>query len=146
MGKIESVMKEEISRLARKEVKASVVPLKKEVTKLRLRVSQLEKRLGVLDRETSRVIEAEKKKLGELKAPEDEVKAARINGRWVQSLRQKLNVSQNELAQLLGISVSGVRTWEYDISKPRGKNRAALVALRKLGRRDVKRMLEQFEE
>ena len=64
----------------------------------------------------------------------------------IRSLRQKLNVSQNELAQLLGISVSGVRTWEYDISKPRGKNREALVALRKLGRRDVKRMLEALEE
>ena len=143
MGKIESVMREEIARLAKKEIRASVVPLKKEVTKLRLRVSQLEKRLNVLDREASRVIQAENKKLGKLSAGEDEVKSARINGKWVQTLRQKLNVSQNELAQLLGISVSGVRTWEYDISKPRGKNREALVALRKLGRRDVKRMLDE---
>ena len=47
---------------------------------------------------------------------------------------------------MLGISVSGVRTWEYDISKPRGKNRTALVALRKLGRRDVKAMLGEDEE
>ena len=81
-------------------------------------------------------------KLGRLSADDDEVKAARINGKWVQTLREKLNISQSELANLMGISVSGVRTWEYDISKPCGQNRASLVALRKLGRRDVKEMLE----
>jgi len=146
MGKIESVVKEEIARLARKEIRANVLPLKQEVTKLRLRVSQLEKTVAVLDRDASRMRKAEVEKLGKLKADEDEVQSARINGKWVQTLRQRLNVSQNELASLMGISVSGVRTWEYDISKPRGKNRAALVALRKLGRRDVKRMLEEMEE
>ena len=146
MGKLESVMREEIARLAKREIRASVAPLKKEVTKLRLRLSHLEKTVAVLDREAGRVRKAEKAKLGHLSASEDEIKAARINGKWVQTLREKLNVSQTELADLLGISVSGVRTWEYDISKPRGENRSSLVALRKLGRRDIKKMLEAFEE
>lgn len=146
MGKIESVMREEIARLSKREIRASVDPLRKEVTKLRSRVSQLEKTVAVLDREAEKMRKAEVERLGKLKADEDEVKSARINGKWVQTLREKLNVSQTELASLLGISVSGVRTWEYDISKPRGKNRAALVALRKIGRRDVKRMLEELAE
>jgi DNA-binding transcriptional regulator YiaG len=143
MGKIESVMKEEVARLARKEIRASVDPLKKEVVRLRRAVSQMTRTVGELDRDAQRRRKVEIEKLGALKAEEEEVESARINAKWVQTLRKKLNVSQTELAALLGISVSGVRTWEYDISKPRGKNKAALVALRKLGRRDVQKMLEE---
>lgn len=146
MGKIESVMREEIARLARREIRGSVEPLRKEVRRLRSTVSELRKTVADLDKDTSRIRRAEMEKLSSLKADEDEVKAARINGKWVKTLREKLNVSQSELASLLGISVSGVRTWEYDISKPRGQNRSALVALRKLGRRDVKAMLGDEEE
>lgn len=145
MGKIESVMKDEIARIARKEIRASVGPLKKEVRRLRTVVSQLTRTVAGLDREAVRSRKDRMEKLGKLSASDDEVKAARINGKWVQTLREKLNISQSELADLLDISVSGVRTWEYDISKPRGQNRASLVALRKLGRRDVKDMLEEEE-
>ena len=141
MGKIETVMKEEIARLARREVRQSVVPLKKEVRGLRARVRDLESRLRAAEKTAKH--RAEGCVTPPLEADAEEVEAARINGKWVQSLRSKLNLTQSDLARILGISVSGVRTWEYDLSKPRGKNREALVALRKLGRRDVKNMLAE---
>jgi DNA-binding transcriptional regulator YiaG len=141
MGKIESTLKEEISRLSRKELRAIVDPLAKEVRQLRRRVVQLEKTVAVLEREAGKWKQAEREALQDLSAPEDEVKAARISADWVVNLRMKLNVSQEELAELLGVSASAVRTWEYGTSKPTGKRKAALVALRKLGRRDVKRLL-----
>lgn len=144
MGKMESVMRDEIARLARREVKAAADPLRKEVRELRKAVVELKKSVTKHERVARKVEQAEKKKLTRLSVDEDEAQAARINAKWVKTLRSKLNVSQAELAALLGISVSGVRTWEYDISRPRGKNRASLVALRKLGRRDVKKMLEDL--
>jgi len=143
MGKIESVMKQEIARLARREIRGTVNPLKKEVTRLRKLSSRLARTVAVLDREAQHRRRADLQRLGSLKAAEEEVEGVRINGRWVKTLRRKINVSQSELAALAEISVSGVRAWEYDISKPRGRNRAALVALRKLGRREVKKMLEE---
>jgi len=63
MGKIESVMREEIARLSKREIRASVDPLRKEVTKLRLRVSQLEKTVAVLDREAEKMRKAEVERL-----------------------------------------------------------------------------------
>jgi len=36
-----------------------------------------------------------------------------------------------------------VGQWEQGMISPRGQHRATLVALRKLGRRDARRMLEQ---
>jgi len=45
--------------------------------------------------------------------------------------------TQGELAALVGVSTSAVGSWEYGKAKPEGHNREALVALRKLGKREV---------
>ena len=142
MGKIESVMRDEIQRLARKEIRRAVEPLRKENQELKRRVIKLEKLAQPIHKEIKKRSEAKLESMADLHAPEDEVKAARITPAWVQNLRMKLNLSQPELAGLVGVSASAVRSWEYDLSNPRGQNREALVALRKLGRRDVKKLLE----
>ena len=46
MGKIESTLRDEITRLARKEIRASVGSLSKEVTKLKRKVSRLDRALA----------------------------------------------------------------------------------------------------
>ena len=66
MGKIESTLKEEISRLSRKELRATVDPLVKEVRQLRRRVSQLEKTVAVLEREAGKRRKSEQKALQNL--------------------------------------------------------------------------------
>ena len=100
MGKIETTLKEEISRLARKEIRASTDPLVKQVRELKRSVSGLQRTVDVLEREAGKRRKKKAKELQDLSAPEDEVKAARISPAWVQNLRMKLNVSQAELARL----------------------------------------------
>ena len=146
MGKIEGVLREEIQRLARKEIRQQVDPLRKENRELKRRLVKLERLAKPITRELKKEKEAKLERLADLRASEEEVKSARINPEWVVNLRSKLNLSQAELAQLIGISVSGVRTWEYGSSSPTGARREALVALRKLGRRDVKKLMETPEE
>ena len=81
------------------------------------------------------------KKAKSLGAPDAEVEKARFSPRLVKTLRTRLDLSQADLAKLVGVSSSAVATWEQGRSRPTGARRAAIVALRKLGRRDVKRML-----
>jgi len=69
-------------------------------------------------------------------APE-EVKAARLSPLLIKKLRVRLGITQGELATIVGVSTSAVGSWEYGNAKPEGHNREALVALRKLGKRDV---------
>jgi len=73
-------------------------------------------------------------------APE-EVKAARISSGLIKRLRKRLGITQGELAALVGVSTSAVGSWEYGKAKPEGHNREALVALRKLGKREVRGIL-----
>ncbi len=84
------------------------------------------------------------KKAG-LTASEEEIQASRISGRVIKNLRKKLGISQGTMAILLDVSPSAVASWESGRIKPCGKNNSAIVALRKLGRRDVKRILEKKE-
>src|SRR5262245_48862826 len=74
-------------------------------------------------------------------ASEEDAKAARLSPRLVRSLRKRLDVSQMALAQLVGVSAPAVAHWEAGNSTPQGPHRAALVGLRKLGRREVKQVL-----
>ena len=69
-------------------------------------------------------------------APE-EVKASRISPGLIKRLHARLGITQGELATLVGVSQSAVGSWEYAKAKPEGHNREALVALRKLGKREV---------
>ena len=146
MGKIEAVIRDEIRRLARKEIRQAIEPLRKENRELKHRVVKLEKLAQPIHKEITKKKEAKLESMASLRAPEEEVKAARISPAWVQNLRMRLNVSQPELAGLIGVSASAVRTWEYGTSEPKGQRREALVALRKLGRRDVLKLLEAREE
>jgi DNA-binding transcriptional regulator YdaS (Cro superfamily) len=72
---------------------------------------------------------------------EDEAKAARLSPRLVQSLRKRLRLSQMALARLVGVSAPAVAQWEAGNSSPKGPNRAALIGLRKVGKREARELL-----
>ena len=50
MGKIETIVKSEIQRLAKREIKATFLPLRREVRAMRLKLSGLTKGFRGLDR------------------------------------------------------------------------------------------------
>ncbi len=141
MAKLESVIRESIARGARRQIRLAVTPLRREVVRLRRNVADLRRALRTLHQSAAgwkRIIEA---------APpvppvsEAEAKAARLSPRLVQSLRKRLGLSQMALARLVGVSAPAVAHWEAGASTPTGQNRGTLVALRKVGKREVKQLL-----
>jgi DNA-binding transcriptional regulator YiaG len=69
---------------------------------------------------------------------QEETKTARLSPRLVQSLRQRLGLSQVALARLVGVNAPAVAHWEAGESTPTGQSRVTLVALRKMRKREVK--------
>ena len=146
MPRIEQVLKSEIIRLAKKQVRAASVPLARDVRELKRRVSQLSKTVAALDKMRA-ALEAKRAAEGaKLEAPEEKVKAARLSPLLIKKLRARLGISQGQLARLVGVSGPAVAFWEQGKSRPQGSNKAALVALRGFGRREVKRMLGEKAE
>ena len=141
MAKLEAVIRESIARGARRQIRVAVMPIRREIVRLRRRVTQLHGALTTLHRSA-----AGWKRMMEAAPPvppvsEDEAKSARLSPRLIQSLRKRLGLSQTALARLVGVSAPAVAHWEAGNSTPTGQNRAAVVGLRKVGKRGVKELL-----
>ena len=141
MGKMEQTLKSEITRLAKKQVVATCLPLARDVRRLKRTVSALRKTVAVLARLGAELQVERQAQRAKLAAAPQEVKVARISPGLIKKLRARLGITQGELATLVGVLASAVGSWEYGKAKPEGHNREALVALRKLGRRKVARIL-----
>ena len=142
MAKLESIIKSEITRLAKHEVRTVFRPLRKEVWGLRLKLSNLIKNFTVLDR-LAKEISKTKSTEPKLEASQEEVKASRLTPERIAGLRRKLGISQREMGVLTGASLGAVASWEKGKFKPQGEKKAALVALRKIRKRDVRKLLAE---
>lgn len=143
MGKLEQTIKSEIIRLSKRELQKISVPLSREVRLLKSTVSQIRKAVLVLER--FKALYKKESATGEieLKATSEAVKMSRFSPRLILSLRKRLGITQKELAILAGVTVGAVHHWEVGNFRPTDSKRTLLVALRKIRRRDVKRLLEK---
>jgi len=142
MGKLEATIKTEIMRLAKREMRKVSVPLKRDVRSLRVTVSQLRKAVLPLERfAANRQKELAKREI-RLEATPEEVKKSRFSLRLLKALRKRLGITQKELAILVGVTVGAAHQWETGKFTPKPEKKAALAALRKLRRNEVKRLLE----
>jgi DNA-binding transcriptional regulator YiaG len=127
MGKLESTMKSEIQRLAKRENRATFFPLRREVRAMRIRLSGLSKNFSVLNRLAKEQLQKVPRK--GLEATPEEVKASRLTPERIRRLRRKLGISQRELGILRGATIGAVLSWEKGKFKPKGEKKAGLVAL-----------------
>jgi len=136
MGKLEAAIRAEVQRLARKEVRAQIEPLARQMRELRREIARVAKG-GAAEAPAG-----EPAPPVELKADPKEVAKARFSAGLVKKLRKRLAITQNELATILNVSPTTVAFWEQGRNRPTDSSKEALVALRGMGRRDVKRILK----
>lgn len=141
MGKVEAIIKAEIVRLARKELRQNTRPLGREVRSLKSTVSQLRKTVSGLQRFAAQQAKEMGSEKVELEATPEEMKGSRFSPRLIRSLRKRLGVTQKELAALAKVTVGAIYQWEKGIFEPRGDKKRILVALRRLGRREARKLL-----
>ena len=141
MGKLESTIKSEIQRLSKREIRATFLPLRREVRAMRLRLSSLSKNFSTLNRLTKEQMQNLPKK--GLEATPEEVKASRLTPDRIRGLRKKLGISMRELGLLTGVTTWAVLMWEKGKFKPKAEKKAALVALKKFRKREVRKILAE---
>ncbi len=137
MGKIEQTMRSEITRLARKEIRATVDPLARQVRELKRTVRALTGAVASLQKKADAVQAAPQTEPGAPPADAEAAKGARLSPGLIKKLRKKLGVTQSEFAALLDASPSTVAFWEQGRTKPKAETKARIVALRALSRREA---------
>ena len=141
MGKFEDAVRAEVLRLVRRELRQQLVPLAKAVRELRRTLSQTQKELAQLGKRVPKPEEAAPVS-PTLDATEEEIAKFRMSADTIRVLRRRLGITQVELATLAGVTRRAVKLWERGATtRPRGKTRSAIVALRKLSREQAVRLL-----
>jgi DNA-binding transcriptional regulator YiaG len=145
MPNIASVLKEEILRLARKEVRTETESLKKSVAQFRSDIAGLKRRAAALEKQLAR---AEKKAPGKASMQEgaEGTTRTRFSAKGLATQRQKLGLSAADMGALLGVSAQTVYNWEAGKSKPRAQQLAAIATLRGMGKRKAKAQLAALAE
>lgn len=142
MGKVEEAIRSVILQSVRQELRKAITPLSEDVQGLRRAVTALEKAVGSLEKAAAQAPRYAGGILPRLQVSDEEMRRARLSPASVKKLRARLHISQAQLAAILGVTGPAVAQWEGGSSEPRGENRAALLALRKVGPDDARRLLE----
>ncbi|MEO7391889.1 MAG: helix-turn-helix domain-containing protein [Ramlibacter sp.] len=142
MPNIGTVLKSEISRVARKEVRGETQGLKKSVAQYRSQIAELKRRMQALERQVSRLGKVTARSAG-VEVDEPPARQIRFSAKSLLAQRRRLGLSAAALARLLGVSALSVYKWESGNTRPRAKQIEAIAALRSMGRRDVAQKLEQ---
>jgi len=142
MANLATVMREETCRLARKELKPLILSAKRTTAQHRREIAALKRRLSEVEKKLVFLEGQERQRIARPRAAEDKVEAARFSARSVRSQRNRLKLSAEEFARLLGVSAQTVYLWEHGKTRPRAAQLAGLVAVRTLGRREARERLK----
>jgi DNA-binding transcriptional regulator YiaG len=110
--------------------------MRQDLRTLRRKLAGMPKIVTDVRREVAILVRERDAQRAALQPDSEAARGARFSGGLIQKLRRRLKLTQGQLALLTGVSVTAVRAWEANRSRPQGARRAALVALRKLGRRE----------
>ncbi len=142
MTNFASVFKKEVTRLAKKEARAAVGTLKEQLAKSRKQVAELRSEVRALNKKIDLILkhQANDSAISIQEAAGDEI-SFRFSPKSVRAHRKRVDMSAEQYAMLLGVSMQTVYHWEQGKSRPRKSQLATLAAVRKLGKKEANRRL-----
>lgn len=136
MANIASVLKSEISRVARKEVRAETLALKKAVATYRAEIASLKRRTQGLEQEVRRL----RKTTAQVTPPaenETPAQTLRFSAHGLAAQRKRLALSAHDFGLLVGTTGQSIYKWEAGKARPRARLLPAIAALRTMGKKEA---------
>jgi DNA-binding transcriptional regulator YiaG len=143
MPNIAGVLKGEIRRLAKKEIKAQVGTTKQAVAKYRSDIAKLKRSLGQQEREI-KLLKRQTQQQGQPQTEEESLESVRFSARSVKAQRSRIGLSAADYGKLVGVSGLTIYNWEHGTSRPRKAQLAALIAVRGIGKREALKKLAEL--
>ena len=144
MPNIATVLKDEIARIARKQIRGEIDSLKKASTTYRTEIAALKRRAAALEQELKRLHKGTPKAPAE--APEEaSSRKLRFSAKGLAAQRQRLGLSAEDLGRLIGASGQSVYNWEAGTTRPRDSHLAAIAALKTLGKKAAAAQLDALK-
>lgn len=139
MANLATVLKEEISRLARKEIKRELEHLKRNSAIHRRDIAALKRKISDLEKRNA-LLEIKVLKQAPIK-PKDEDTKLRFTAKGLKSQRLRLGFSAADYGTLIGVTGLTIYNWEKGATRPRPKQLERLAAVRQMGKKEAKARL-----
>ena len=133
MANLGAVLKNEISRLARKEIRSQTDALKKANNSHRRDIAELKREVAMLQRALKQVVKA-----APTKGRDDQSSPTRFTAKGLRTLRSRLGLSAVDFGKLAGASAQSIYHWEAGKTVPRKSQQVVLAELRGLGKREAR--------
>ena len=138
MPDIKQVLNEEIRRLARKELKNSLIPLMNQVREQKKAIAELKREIALLKKS----LPVQETVAEPMVTDGDGVGVKlRLSAAGIVKIRKKLGLTQGTFAGLLGVSGHTVSLWEVGKVSPRSAVKSEICALRNIGKKELKQRL-----
>jgi len=140
MPNIASALKAEIARIARKELRTDVAPLRTASAHHRSAIAALKRQIADLERRIKRARKVEKA------APSEggTDRQIRFSAQRLKNHRAKLGLSAKDYGTLVGVSGLTIYNWESGSTRPRDIQLPSIAAVRALGKREAQAQLAEF--
>lgn len=146
MPNIASVLKSEISRLARKEVRSETDTLKKLSAQYRTDIAALKREVKTLQSQLRSLSRKAGKAPAREEAGDDSERQLRFSAKRLAAQRQKLGLSAQAFGALVGVTGQSIYKWESGHARPRAAQLRAIAAVRSLGKREVEARLQALQQ
>ena len=141
MQNLTRALRDEITRLAKKEIKSQITALRTASARYRREIAGLKRVTKDLEKRLAHVEQQERRRAK--KAPSLELaEGTRFSPRGLKSHRAKLGLSAADYGLLAGVSGQMIYMYERGETRPRTAQLAKLVAVRGLGKREALHRLE----
>jgi DNA-binding transcriptional regulator YiaG len=145
MPNLASILKNEIARVARKEIRGETLGLKKAVATYRAEIAALKRRTQSLEQELRRLSKTSAK-AAPVVADEVSSQRVRFSAKGLAAQRKRLALSVDACGRLVGVTGQAVYNWEAGKARPRDEYMPAIVALRTMGKKEAAARLVALRE
>jgi len=144
MTNIAAILKGEISRLARKEIRSEISSLQKASAQHRKQIAAMRRQIESLERALKRANKSSGAARNQSPAEADSSAGGlRFRAAGLASHRKRLGLSAADFGRLIGVSGQSIYKWETGEVHPRRSQLEAIAAVRKMGRREAMAKLQE---
>lgn len=141
MANLASMLKSEIARVARRELRAELQGLKKASASYRGEIARLKRRIGALEQQVKRLARPGREAPA-VAADEEADQKLRFSAKGLASQRKRLGLSAEAFGALIGASGQSVYKWESGKIRPRARHLPRIAELRGMGKREAAARLQ----
>jgi len=147
MTSIATLLKSEITRLARKEIRSEIASLRKASASYRVEIAALKRQLKEVERALRQATKANASSRTTRPATDGTAsQETKFSARGLKAHRKKLGLSAKEYGLLVDASGLSIYKWEDGKAVPRAKFLPALAAVRQFGKREALKRLAALSE